>query len=245
MALIPFAKHELIAPGSNDPRIKARIGILHVDAGNVYDLHDFFAHRSGGIEAHGHIPKDGTLFQYRDTAFQADANQDANDFALSFETQGLGSGEWTDAQIAMIKRVMLWAREVHGIPLRVVDTWNDPKGGWGYHTLFGAPSHWTPVSKSCPGPDRKKQFHRVLVPWMQSNPTTVQEDDMPLTDADVKKILDTKTITHHDDNGKTREISLRTELEWAGMRGQRTEEKVDALTEKVDALLKALADSGK
>jgi N-acetyl-anhydromuramyl-L-alanine amidase AmpD len=168
MALIPFAEKKLIPPGSNDPKIKARIGILHVDAGNAADLFDFFKNRSGGIESHGHVRKDGHIYQYRDTAFQADANLDANDFAISFETQGFGDGEWTAEQLVSIKRLMLWARDVHGIPLRKVTTWNDPVGGWGYHTLFGAPSHWTPVAKTCPGAKRIKQFNEILVPWMKA-----------------------------------------------------------------------------
>lgn len=164
MPLIPFAEKKLIPPGSNDPRITARVGILHVDDGNAFSLYDYFKNRSGGIESHGHIRKDGVLEQYRDTAYQADANYEANDFALSFESQGYGEGEWTAEQLATIKRVMLWAREVHGIPLRPVDRWDG--FGWGYHTMFGAPGHWTPVAKSCPGPDRIRQFHEVLVPWM-------------------------------------------------------------------------------
>lgn len=163
MAKIPFAKQQLIKPGANDPRIEARIGILHVDAGNAYNLHDYFANRSGGIESHTHIPKDGSLFQYRDTGWEADANYKANPFALSVETQGYANERWTNAQIAMIKRLMLWAVKEHGIPLRKVTSWNDPRGGWGYHTQF---DQWHPVPKSCPGPYRIKQFHDVLVPWM-------------------------------------------------------------------------------
>lgn len=168
MAVVPFARKKLIKPGANDPRIEARIGILHVDAGNAYDLEDYFRYRSGGIESHLHIPKDGTLDQYRDTDWEADANYKANPFAISVETQGYGAGKWTGEQIDMIKRVMLWCRDTHGIPLRKVTSWNDPRGGWGYHTLFGAPSEWTPVAKSCPGPDRIEQFHSILVPWMAS-----------------------------------------------------------------------------
>jgi hypothetical protein len=148
--------------------VKVRIGILHVDAGNAADLYDFFKNRSGGIEAHGHIRKDGHLYQYRDLAFQADANHDANDFASSWETQGFGEGKWTKEQLDTIKKLMLWHRSELGIPLRQVTSWNDSKGGWGYHTMFGAPSHWTPVSKSCPGPERKEQFHDILVPWMKT-----------------------------------------------------------------------------
>lgn len=174
MALIPFAIKRLIPPGSNDPGIVARIGILHVDAGNAESLYTYFRDRSGGVESHGHIRKDGSLEQYRDTEFQADANHLANDFALSFETQGYGTGKWTDAQLETIKRVMLWARQEHGIPLRQVDSWNDRFGGWGYHTLFGAPGPWTPVAKSCPGAERKKQFHEILVPWMKSQSVNVK-----------------------------------------------------------------------
>lgn len=163
MALVPFADKQLIKPGVNDPRVEVRIGILHVDAGNAYNLHDYFADRSGGIESHLHIPKNAHLFQYRDTGWEADANYKANPFALSVETQGYGEGEWTDLQIEMIKRVMLWAVKEHGIPLRKVTSWNDPRGGWGYHIQF---PEWHPVAKSCPGPDRIKQFNRILVPWM-------------------------------------------------------------------------------
>lgn len=172
MALIPFAEKKLIRPDQNDPGIVARIGILHVDAGNSSDLYNLFLgnQRSGGskIEAHGHVRKDGHVFQYRDTAYQADANYRANDFALSFETQGYGPGLWTAEQIASIKRLMLWARDVHGIPLRKVTSWDDREGGWGYHTQFGAPGPWTPVAKTCPGADRIKQFNEILVPWMET-----------------------------------------------------------------------------
>lgn len=165
MAIIPFADELLIPPGSNDPRIKARIGILHVDAGNAESLYTYFRDRSGGIESHGFIKRTGVLEQYRDTAWQADANYLANDFAISFETQGFGEGEWTAEQLDTIKRVMLWAKKAHDIPLRKVTSWNDAQGGWGYHTLF--PSQWSNVpGKTCPGPDRIKQFNDILWPWM-------------------------------------------------------------------------------
>jgi hypothetical protein len=186
MALIPFADHQLIPAGPNDPRITPVIGILHVDAANAYNLHDYFDGPSGGIESHCHIAKDGHLFQYRDTRREADANYQANSWwseehgttlgALSFETQGYGEGEWTDDQILTIKRCMLWALTAHNIPLQPCAAPFSP--GWGYHTMWGAPSAWTPVAKSCPGPDRIQQFHDILVPWMKSP----EEDDMEYKD---------------------------------------------------------------
>lgn len=163
--LCPFAAHKGIRPGSNDPRIKPRVAILHVDAGNAFSLYDYFRHRSGGIESHFHVRADGVIEQYRSIYWQADANLDANDFAVSIETQGYGAGRWNDKQLDSIKRLLLWLHDEAGIPLRKVRRWNG--SGVGYHTLFGSPSHWTPVAKSCPGPDRIRQFDEVLVPWMR------------------------------------------------------------------------------
>jgi hypothetical protein len=170
MPLYPPAIKKLIPPGSSDPRIKARVVILHVRAGTGPSLYDYFNGPSGGIESHFYIRFDGTCEQYRDTAFQADANLDANDFALSVETEGLGDGKWTPDQLDAIKDLLLWAHRVHGIPLRKIQAWNG--SGVGYHTLFGAPSHWTPVAKSCPGPNRIVQFDEVLVPWMRRQGAT-------------------------------------------------------------------------
>lgn len=164
MAIYPQAIQRLIPPGSNDPIIKPRLIILHVDGGNAYDLHDYFAHRSGGVESHFHIASDGTVFQYRDTVFQADANYRANDFAISIETQGTAAGEWSLEQLHSIKTLLWWLSEIHGIPLEKAKAWDGT--GVGYHIQFGAPGYWTPVAKSCPGIKRIRQFENVIVPWM-------------------------------------------------------------------------------
>lgn len=193
MALYPGARHELIAPGSNDPTITPIGVILHVDAGNVGDLHNYFNGPSGGIESHFHVPKTGSPFQYRDTAYEADANYHGNSFLkngkrygfISVETQGLAEGEWNDHQIAEIKKLLLWAHETHGVPLRRCPDWDE--AGVGYHTLFGAPGPWTPHAKVCPGPDRVKQFNNVLVPWF-AHATAPEEDDMPFTPQQIQDL---------------------------------------------------------
>jgi N-acetyl-anhydromuramyl-L-alanine amidase AmpD len=167
MPVCPFAANKLIAPGSNDPRIQPRVAILHVDAGNAESLYDYFKNRSGGIESHFHIKKSGEIEQYRDTDFQADANHNANDFAISIETQGYGSGEWTPAQVESIKKLLVWLNKTHpAIRLQKAPAWDGT--GVGYHVQFGAPGAWTPVAKSCPGPDRIRQFEAVIVPWLKT-----------------------------------------------------------------------------
>lgn len=162
----PFATVRNIPPGANDPAIKPRIAILHVDAGNAESLYTFFRDRSGGIESHFHIKATGEIEQYRSIFWQADANLDANDFAVSIETQGFGKGEWNAAQMASIKKLLLWLHEAADIPLAVCQSWNG--SGVGYHTMWGSPSHWTPVAKSCPGPDRIRQFNDVIRPWLKT-----------------------------------------------------------------------------
>lgn len=162
MALYPTARHRLIPPGPNDPKIKPRVLILHVDAGNAASLYHWFNGPSGGIESHFHIPKVGQVEQYRDTDYEADANTEANPFAISVETQGYAFGVWNDHQLAEIKALILWANRVHGIPLKVVDRWDG--SGIGFHTQF--PGRWDKRGASCPGPDRKRQFHEAIAPWL-------------------------------------------------------------------------------
>lgn len=198
MAVYPQAVKRLIEPGSNDPRITPRVAILHVAVSEQPSLYDYFAHRSGGIESHFYVRRDGTVEQYRLTEYQADANLAANDFAVSIETQGMGAGEWTPEQIEAIKRLLLWLNEAEGIPLRRCD---GPYGsGVGYHTMWGAPSPWTPVAKSCPGPDRIKQFDRIIVPWLNSGARIANlEDDMPSADEIARAVW----TYHIDQPGKS------------------------------------------
>ena len=173
MAVYPKAIQRLIPPGPTDPRIDPDTVVLHVDAGNAESLHAWFAGPSGGVESHFHVRKDGVVEQYRDTAFQADAQRRAGKDAVSIETQGVAAGEWTPLQLAAIQELLLWLAETHRrIPLRPVTSLAGP--GIGYHSQY---REWTGDARSCPGPDRIKQFHAVLIPWM-ANPESAQEDDM-------------------------------------------------------------------
>lgn len=173
MAWYPLAIKKNINPGPNDPPIKVVGAIMHVDSGDSKSLYNYFKNDSGGIESHFFVLKDGSVEQYRDTGYEADANLKANSFTMpglvtrfgfvSIETQGKDRGEWTPQQLAAIKALLLWLSATHNFPLQKCD---NPRGpGVGYHTMFGAPGPWTPVAKDCPGPDRIRQFNSVLVPW--------------------------------------------------------------------------------
>lgn len=191
MAWFPEATKLPIQPGTNDPPITVIGAILHVDAGNSKSLYEYFKNDSGGIESHFHVPKEGPVQQYRDTAYEADANLKANSFQaggrrvgfVSIETQGLAKGEWNDHQLTNIKTLLRWLSETHNFPLRVCTSPTSP--GVGYHVMWGAPGPWTPRAKDCPGPDRVRQFHDLLVPWLASE--TGEEFEV-ISDTDVNRI---------------------------------------------------------
>lgn len=169
---MPGAIVKEIPPGVNDPVITPVGVVLHVAVSLSDSLFDFFAHRSGGIESHFYVREDGIIEQYRSIFREADAQLDGNSFYrngvrcgfVSVETEGMGSGKWTAAQLASIKAIITWVNSQSPFPWRVCPAWNEP--GVGYHTMWGSPSHWTPVAKTCPGPERVKQFKDVLVPWL-------------------------------------------------------------------------------
>lgn len=187
MALYPKATQRLIAPGSNDPRITPNVAVLHVDAGNASTLYGWFTNPdAGGVESHFHITKAGVVEQYRDTNYQCDAQRGGATDGVSIETQGYGSGEWTTAQLEAIKALLLWLVRVHpAMRLRVPRTPTD--AGVGYHSLFPSdvPDTWARDGRTCPGPDRIRQYRTILVPWM-ANP---EGDDMPTTDEIADEIL--------------------------------------------------------
>jgi len=246
MAWYPLAVKKNINPGPNDPPIKVVGAILHVDSGDSKSLYGYFANASGGIESHFFVKKDGSVEQYRDTGYEADANLKANSFVsggvrkgfVSIETQGLDKGTWTPPQLLAIKVLLTWLAGVHQFPLKKCD---NPQGpGVGYHTMFGAPGPWTPVAKDCPGPDRIRQFNNVLVPWFSTfhapsggvieTPGKVVDMDELL--AAVKALGDAETKRYADIVNKLKtqdRIALGRYQEFHAT-NIRLEEKIDALT---------------
>lgn len=178
MALYPAAVKRLIPHDPKmDPHILPRVAILHVDAGGATgaDLAHYFTYGSGGIESHFSIDYDGTVTQFRDTYWQADANMSANNFAVSIETQGKADGTWTAQQLASIKALLLWLNHTHDIPLVKCPTWFGY--GVGYHILFM--QEWAGGPRACPGPLRIKQFNDDIVPWMNTNPARPPASPLP------------------------------------------------------------------
>ena len=169
----PNAEQRRIPAGDNDPQITPALAILHVAVSLADTLFFFFRDRSGGVESHFYIRKDGTVEQYRSVNREADANLGANSYtvsgvlygAVSIETAGLAGGWWNKAQKRSIEALLLWLHTEHGIHLQPVPKPFPSKftGGVSFHSRH---REWSPVVKTCPGVNRIIQYRRWLKPWM-------------------------------------------------------------------------------
>jgi len=169
VALYPEAKRterkagilrRLLPESRTQGRIWPRVVIMHSAAGRG-SLYNFFL-RSSNLESHFWVGTDGTVEQYIDTNVRADANNKANGFAISIETESSRSATepWPPAQFEAIINLVRWCCDTHGIPKIKCPRWDGTGIGW--HIQFGAPGPWTPVAKSCPGPARIRQMPTLI-----------------------------------------------------------------------------------
>lgn len=184
MARCPFAVWRPLPENWTQPRIDPSVAIIHsaVDAPGPSSLFPFFARSDVKVETTFFIKNDGAIEQYMDTEVRADGNRWANGFAVSIETEDDGDPDqrpWTLAQIVSMRRLLEWLFRVHPkIKRRICPAWNAPGVGW--HSMWGAPSPWTPTrGKTCPGLTRIPQFRREIVRWMVSGSSAPQLTTRP------------------------------------------------------------------
>lgn len=194
MAWYPGAtKMELQPESDAQPAIKPTQFIAHSviapwTARRIYE----YWRDSSSLESHFGLGYSGDLAQYIGTETRADANASANrradgTGAVSIETASNTSGTdpWTAAQIEELIKLGVWLHQRHNVPLRICRSHSDP--GFGYHSMF---REWSTSGTACPGAARIKQFKEVVFPGIVARAAgkTTEEDDVALTDADVKKI---------------------------------------------------------
>lgn len=167
---MPGAIAEPIPAGANDPEIDPVGVILHVAVSTSDDIRGVFTD-GRGIESHFYVTFAGKVLQYRSIFREADAQFDGNSFTdpttgrlagfVSVETEGMGPGKWSTAQLAAIRRIIAYVHGQRPFPLRVCPAWN--AGGVGYHSLF---EQWNHNAHSCPGVNRIGQFRDEIAPWL-------------------------------------------------------------------------------
>lgn len=163
--------------------------ILHTMVGSLVGTDGFFRKDGyGGVESHFGVGADGTVYQWQDTQYRAEANGTANSRAISIETEdintrvwpkwntndGAAVPAWTDAQVQSIAKILAWASTQHAIPLVGVASSGSKVRGIAYHRL-GVPGHagatssitggelWSSAAgKVCPGPRRTAQIPGII-----------------------------------------------------------------------------------
>lgn len=190
MTLCPFAVHKLLPENKTQAPIDPDQVIYHtaVDALGATSLFSFFA-GSITLESHFFIKMNGVIEQYMDTRVRADANRYANSRAISIETEDEGDPAripWSSEQVKALVRLTDWLCDTHPkILRRKCPAWD--QAGIGYHSMWGAPSPWTPsAGKTCPGAARIPQVPSIIAAVASANttpipvsvPTTKDYEDM-------------------------------------------------------------------
>lgn len=169
----PFSEQKILPENNTQGKITPRAVILHSAAGRG-SLHKFFLN-SSNLESHFWVSETGKIEQYISTTTRADANLNANSFAVSIETESspAATERWSPAQAEAIVKLVTWICDTHNIPKKQIES---PTGsGIGWHIMFGTPGPWTPVAKSCPGPARVKQTRDEIIPAVAKGPAPVKK----------------------------------------------------------------------
>lgn len=121
--------------------------VLHIMQGTLHGTDLWFHDPASRASSHFGVGKDGTVYQWVDTADRAWAQAAGNPVGISIEHEGSVPDALTDAQLAADAAILAWVHQVHGIPLQVTD---DPVAGSGVcgHST-GAQQGWG--HPFCPG----------------------------------------------------------------------------------------------
>lgn len=180
MALLSFVgsphggRQRLLPEWNTQPTITATTIIDHSIVGSAEGAYLHFRDNTG-VESHFIIDLDGEIWQLMDTGREADANLEANAYAISIETADNGDPDnfrWTTAQFESLVWLHNKLRQVHPTidNKEGIGCTSPGRRGHSYHTRNGAPSCWTPVAKSCPGNIRKTQWRDENLPAYLSGP---------------------------------------------------------------------------
>jgi len=157
--------------------------VFHTMAGYLHGADTMF--RQGGytgLESHFGTGWDGTLYQWQDTDWTADANMNGNPRIISVENEDSGSHfapwknssdvpDFTDQQLAVLIDLTVWACVTHDIPCVEAKDSKPTTRGIGWHRLGIDPWRvpggelWsTSKGKVCPGDRRIAQIKTIIIP---------------------------------------------------------------------------------
>lgn len=227
MALCPFAVHELLPENDTQNRINPTTVICHRAVSSAKDLYGYWNSPGVILESHFYIAEGGTIYQYMDTTVRADANVDANAFAVSIETWDGGntpdSQGWNAIQVLRLKQLIKWICDTHGIKKGPALTWDG--GGIGGHNWFPYP--WADGPRGCPGTARNKQLREDIIPAVAAG--QIEDDVNEQQDAYLREIWQATS----DGVGKSELSVLHRHVNFLG---NLIDEKADELAAKIEDL---------
>lgn len=147
---------------------------LHVAVSEGTSLFGYF-NGPNKPSSHFYVAKDGSVEQYQDTAFRAEADLEGNDATISIETQGgvfdAQNEKWTEAQVQSLAKLFAWAVTTHGIANKIAtdSVIGDTSKGLSWHRLGIDPwrvangMHYsTSRGKICPGDAKIAQVPEIF-----------------------------------------------------------------------------------
>lgn len=185
-----------------EPLITATQVICHSAVSDAASLWPYFARDDVVLESHFYVNEQGGVEEYIDTDRQADANLTANVRAISIETwdgRDPDHTPWNPAQLDALTELIAWCCRTHDIPALKCAGPSGPGIGW--HTMWGAPSPWTPVQKTCPGAPRIAQMPDLIARvWATVHGGFLMAQ---LTDAQARELFDDIS-----GDGRLKEVTL-------------------------------------
>lgn len=237
MAWCPFAVHKPLSENHTQGSIVPRAIINHTAVSGADSLFDFFQN-SSVLESHFYVRMSGVIEQYMDTQIMADANKNANTFAVSIETEDNREViPYSAKQLDALVRLHVWLCMTHRIPKQLIS--NAYGSGIGWHVQFGAPGPWTPVSKSCPGQPRIHQILSAIIPRVQKTSTS-EGFLMALSDKEQDELFtlvkEISTKTKNVEAFVEPPDSWKVRVQWQATALSSMQTKLDKLQATVDAL---------
>jgi N-acetylmuramoyl-L-alanine amidase/IPT/TIG domain len=102
--------------------------VMHIMQGTLGGTDSWFHNTTSRVSSHFGVGKDGTVYQWVDTADRAWAQAAGNPVGISIEHEGNVPDPLTPQQIAADSAILTWVHQTHGIPLQLTD---DPLAGSG------------------------------------------------------------------------------------------------------------------
>lgn len=181
---VRYGRWDPLGPQTQDRMSRHDIVCYHTMVGSLAGTSaSFHADGYGGLESHFGVGGDGTVLQWQDTDYVAEANAGGNHRLISIETADWGEPQfgkwdtrnsalvpaWTDEQIRALAAITALCCKAYNIPIALVPDSLPSRRGIGYHRLGIDPWRvaggevWSNArGKACPGDRRIAQIPRVI-----------------------------------------------------------------------------------